>query len=98
VFAPTDEAFGKIDPATLNAILADKAKLTSILTYHVVSGTYVTYITRQVYVPSYSSPLSVSPFSILYFCLHASYSSCPSSLPASPSLPPSILLRPCARR
>lgn len=38
VFAPTDEAFGKIDPATLNAILADKAKLTSILTYHVVSG------------------------------------------------------------
>ena len=39
VFAPTDEAFGKIDPATLNAILADKAKLTSILTYHVVSGT-----------------------------------------------------------
>ena len=39
VFAPTDEAFGKIDPATLNAILADQAKLTSILTYHVVSGT-----------------------------------------------------------
>jgi uncharacterized surface protein with fasciclin (FAS1) repeats len=38
VFAPTDEAFAKIDPATLNAILADKEKLTAILTYHVVSG------------------------------------------------------------
>jgi uncharacterized surface protein with fasciclin (FAS1) repeats len=38
VFAPTDEAFAKIDPATLNAILADKEQLTAILTYHVVSG------------------------------------------------------------
>ena len=38
VFAPTDEAFAKIPAETLNAVLADKDKLTAILTYHVVSG------------------------------------------------------------
>lgn len=38
VFAPTNEAFAKIPAADLEAILADKAKLTSILTYHVVPG------------------------------------------------------------
>jgi uncharacterized surface protein with fasciclin (FAS1) repeats len=36
VFAPTDDAFAKIPPDQLKAILADKAKLTKILTYHVV--------------------------------------------------------------
>ncbi len=38
VFAPTDEAFAKLPAGTLEALLADKAKLASILTYHVVSG------------------------------------------------------------
>lgn len=38
VFAPTDDAFGKIPPKTLDAVLADKAALTNILTYHVVPG------------------------------------------------------------
>ncbi|MEZ4401196.1 MAG: fasciclin domain-containing protein [Kofleriaceae bacterium] len=38
VFAPTDDAFAKIPKADLDAILADKAKLTAILTYHVVAG------------------------------------------------------------
>ena len=38
VFAPTDAAFAKIPTETLNAVLADKAQLTKILTYHVVSG------------------------------------------------------------
>jgi uncharacterized surface protein with fasciclin (FAS1) repeats len=38
VFAPTDEAFAKLPKGTVEALLADKAKLTSILTYHVVSG------------------------------------------------------------
>ena len=38
VFAPTNAAFAKIPADQLNAILADKAKLTSILTYHVVPG------------------------------------------------------------
>ena len=38
VFAPTDEAFAKLPPGTLDALLADKAKLTKVLTYHVVPG------------------------------------------------------------
>jgi uncharacterized surface protein with fasciclin (FAS1) repeats len=38
VFAPTDEAFAKLPPGTLDALLKDKAKLTAILTYHVVPG------------------------------------------------------------
>lgn len=38
VFAPTDEAFAKISKADLDALLADKAKLKAVLTYHVVSG------------------------------------------------------------
>lgn len=38
VFAPTDEAFAKIDPATMERLKTDSALLTSILTYHVVEG------------------------------------------------------------
>ncbi len=38
VFAPTDEAFAKVPKADLDALLKDKAKLTSVLTYHVVAG------------------------------------------------------------
>jgi uncharacterized surface protein with fasciclin (FAS1) repeats len=38
VFAPTDDAFAKIPKADLDALLANKAKLKSVLTYHVVSG------------------------------------------------------------
>lgn len=38
VFAPTDEAFAKVPPATLKALLADKAKLKEVLLYHVVPG------------------------------------------------------------
>ena len=38
VFAPTDEAFAKLPAGTVEALLKDKAKLTSILTYHVVAG------------------------------------------------------------
>ena len=38
VFAPTDEAFAKLPAGTLEGLLKDKAKLTAILTYHVVSG------------------------------------------------------------
>jgi len=38
VFAPSDAAFAKIPAETLNAVLADKEKLTAILTYHVVPG------------------------------------------------------------
>jgi uncharacterized surface protein with fasciclin (FAS1) repeats len=38
VFAPTDAAFAKIPPEQLQALLKDKAKLTKVLTYHVVAG------------------------------------------------------------
>ena len=38
VFAPTDAAFAKVPKAQLDALLADKAKLVAVLTYHVVSG------------------------------------------------------------
>ncbi|HOB50501.1 MAG TPA: fasciclin domain-containing protein [Mycobacterium sp.] len=38
VFAPTDDAFAKIDPATIDKLKTDANLLTSILTYHVVSG------------------------------------------------------------
>ena len=38
VFAPTDAAFAKIPAEQLNALLADKAMLTKVLTYHVVPG------------------------------------------------------------
>jgi uncharacterized surface protein with fasciclin (FAS1) repeats len=38
VFAPVDEAFAKIDAATIEALKTDSALLTSILTYHVVPG------------------------------------------------------------
>jgi uncharacterized surface protein with fasciclin (FAS1) repeats len=38
VFAPTDAAFAKLPAGTLEGLLKDKAKLTAILTYHVVPG------------------------------------------------------------
>jgi len=41
VFAPTDAAFAKIPADKLNALLADKAALTKVLTYHVVPGMVV---------------------------------------------------------
>jgi uncharacterized surface protein with fasciclin (FAS1) repeats len=38
VFAPTDAAFAKLPEGTVSALLADKEKLTAILTFHVVGG------------------------------------------------------------
>ncbi|MET1060787.1 MAG: fasciclin domain-containing protein [Nocardioides sp.] len=38
VFAPTDDAFGKIPKKDLDAVLADKPTLQKILTHHVVEG------------------------------------------------------------
>lgn len=38
VFAPTDAAFAKVPKDQLDALLKDKAKLTAVLTYHVVPG------------------------------------------------------------
>jgi uncharacterized surface protein with fasciclin (FAS1) repeats len=38
VFAPTDDAFAKLAPATIDSLKTDSKLLSSILTYHVVSG------------------------------------------------------------
>ena len=38
IFAPTNDAFGLIPEADLDAVLADQELLTSILTYHVIAG------------------------------------------------------------
>ncbi|MEU8298732.1 fasciclin domain-containing protein [Micromonospora sp. NPDC048909] len=38
VFAPTNDAFGKIPKADLDKVLADDAMLKKVLTYHVVPG------------------------------------------------------------
>ena len=38
VFAPSDEAFAKLPAGTVESLLKDIPTLTSILTYHVVSG------------------------------------------------------------
>ena len=40
VFAPANSAFAKIPASTLKSVLANKAELTKILTYHVASGRY----------------------------------------------------------
>jgi uncharacterized surface protein with fasciclin (FAS1) repeats len=40
VFAPDNAAFAKIPPATLKKLLANKAELTKILTYHVAPARY----------------------------------------------------------
>lgn len=38
IFAPNDAAFDKLPPGTLDSLLKDKAKLSAVLTYHVLSG------------------------------------------------------------
>jgi len=38
VLAPTDEAFAKIPKADLDALMKDKAKLSAVLQYHVLTG------------------------------------------------------------
>lgn len=40
VFAPTDEAFAKVPKATLDALLANKAKLQEVLKYHVLTSSW----------------------------------------------------------
>jgi uncharacterized surface protein with fasciclin (FAS1) repeats len=42
VFAPSNDAFKKIPADQLNKVLADKATLTKILTYHVIAGKKLT--------------------------------------------------------
>jgi uncharacterized surface protein with fasciclin (FAS1) repeats len=40
VFAPTDSAFAKLPPGTIDVLLNNIPELTKILTYHVVAGEY----------------------------------------------------------
>lgn len=40
VLAPSDEAFAKLPQGTVEAWLADPTKLTSVLAYHLISGTW----------------------------------------------------------
>jgi uncharacterized surface protein with fasciclin (FAS1) repeats len=60
VFAPTDAAFAKIPKAQLDALLADKAKLVAVLTYHVVPGKVMAKDVRSGQVKSVQgSPLTI---------------------------------------
>ena len=52
VFAPTDEAFAKIPKATLDGLLADKAALTKVLTYHVVPAKVMAADVKEGQVPT----------------------------------------------
>jgi len=49
VFAPSDDAFGKLPPGTLDDLLKpeNKDKLVKILTYHVVAGRYMAADVKQ---------------------------------------------------
>ena len=38
VFAPSDEAFAQLPDGTVDSLLAEPAKLATVLTYHVVPG------------------------------------------------------------
>ncbi|GAB4548395.1 MAG: fasciclin domain-containing protein [Pleurocapsa sp.] len=40
VFAPTDEAFAKLPPGTIQTLVQNPPQLARILTYHVVSGKF----------------------------------------------------------
>ncbi len=42
VFAPTDDAFDNLPEGSVNRLLADPAKLTAILAYHIVPGRFTT--------------------------------------------------------
>ncbi|WKU16143.1 fasciclin domain-containing protein [Fervidibacter sacchari] len=49
VFAPTDDAFAKLPPGTIDDLLKpeNKDKLVKILTYHVVAGKYMCADVKQ---------------------------------------------------
>jgi uncharacterized surface protein with fasciclin (FAS1) repeats len=63
VFAPTDEAFAKLPAGTVEDLLKpeNRAKLQSILTYHVVPGAYrAADVTRMTSAPTANGqPLSI---------------------------------------
>jgi len=46
VFAPNDDAFGKLPQGTVENLLKDIPKLKDVLTYHVVSGLSLIHISE----------------------------------------------------
>lgn len=60
VFAPTDDAFAKIDAATLETLKTDSDLLTSILTYHVVPGQAAPAQVAGEHVTVQGAPLTVT--------------------------------------
>ena len=42
LFAPTDEAFAKLAPGTLDALLKDRAKIAAVINYHTLRGKVLT--------------------------------------------------------
>jgi uncharacterized surface protein with fasciclin (FAS1) repeats len=64
VFAPTDEAFAKLPPGTLEALLKpeNKEKLAAILKYHVIPG--AVYADQAVKLDKSPNTLQGTPFSI----------------------------------
>lgn len=57
VFAPTDAAFDLLPAGTVEALLADIPELTKILTYHVVSGSYLAAdVVAEAALPSVAGP------------------------------------------
>jgi uncharacterized surface protein with fasciclin (FAS1) repeats len=74
VFAPTDDAFKKIDPATIDTLKTDAPLLAGILTYHVVPGrlspaqvvgTHVTVEGRDITVTGSGADLKVNGASLV---------------------------------
>lgn len=68
VFAPTDEAFAKLPPGTVDALLKDIPRLKSILLFHVVAGEVraadVAKVTSAKTVEGSSLPVKVSGGSV----------------------------------
>lgn len=48
VFAPTDDAFAKLLPGTIDTLVQNVPQLRRILTYHVAAGSYTTEQLREI--------------------------------------------------
>ena len=62
LFAPTNDAFAAVDPATLDAIKSDPARLTELLSFHIVdAGITLSFLATLTSVPTiYGEPLTVT--------------------------------------
>jgi uncharacterized surface protein with fasciclin (FAS1) repeats len=60
VFAPTDDAFARLDPTLIEKFRADSVELTSVLNYHVVSGEFDPSAVAGEHKTLQGSPLTVT--------------------------------------